>query len=169
MTDAITFVPLGAAGLHALTAGNLAEASRITGYDLPEEYLEHAWLWQLRSAQLNEEPADEDWVAWIVARVDDRVVVGRSGFHSRPDEDGMVELSYSVLPEFRRRGYATAILAELVAFACRHPDVRVLRASISPDNAASLATLSKFPFVHVGDQIDEIDGLELVFDLAVDS
>jgi ribosomal-protein-alanine N-acetyltransferase len=169
MSDAITFTPLGAAGLHALTAGNLAEASRITGYDLPEEYLEHAWLWELRSIQLDEEPADENWVAWIVARADDRTVVGRSGFHARPDEFGMVELSYSVMPEYRRRGYATAILTELVALARRHPDIRVLRASISPDNAASLATLSKFPFVHVGDQMDEIDGLELVYDLAVDA
>ena len=169
MSDALTFVPLGAAGLHALTAGNLAEASRITGFDLPGEYLEHAWLWELRSLQLDDEPADEEWVAWIVARADDRTVVGRSGFHAKPDNDGMVELSYSVLPEYRRRGYATAILTELVAFARQHPDVRVLRASVSPDNAASLATLSKFPFTHVGDQMDEIDGLELVFDLAVDS
>ena len=168
MSDAITFVPLGAAGLHALTAGNLAEASRITGYDLPEEYLEHAWLWELRSAQLGEEPADEDWVAWIVARTDDRTVIGRSGFHARPDVDGMVELSYSVMPEYRRRGYATAILTQLVALARQHPDIRVLRASISPDNTASLATLSKFPFVHVSDQMDEIDGLELIYDLAVD-
>ena len=43
----------------------------------------------------------------------------------------------------------------------------MLRASISPDNAASLATLAKFPFIHVGDQMDEIDGLELVFELPV--
>lgn len=167
MSDAITFVPLRSAGLHALTAGNLAEASRITGYDLPEEYLEHAWLWELRSIQLKNEPADEEWVAWIVPRVKDRVVIGRSGFHASPDEDGMVELSYSVLPRYQRRGYATAILTELVTFARQHPDIRVLRASISPDNAASRATLSKFPFVHVDDQIDEIDGLELVYELEV--
>ena len=169
MSDAITFVPLRATGLHALTAGNLAEASRITGYDLPEEYLEHAWLWELRSIQLGEEPADEEWVAWIVARAEDRVVIGRSGFHARPNDDGMVELSYSVLPHYQRRGYATKILAELVAFARQRPEVRALRASISPDNAASLATVAKFPFVHVGDQMDEIDGLELVYELAVDS
>ncbi|MCP2032233.1 RimJ/RimL family protein N-acetyltransferase [Okibacterium sp. HSC-33S16] len=167
MTDAVTFVPLGAAGLRALTAGDLAEASRVTGFDLPEEYLEHTWLWELRLAQVEREPADEEWVAWIVARADDGTVIGRSGFHGRPDADGMVELSYSVIPEYQRRGYATAMLTHIVAAARESPDVRVLRASINPDNTASLATLAKFPFVHVGDQMDEIDGLELVFDLAV--
>ncbi|MET0843294.1 MAG: GNAT family N-acetyltransferase [Mycetocola sp.] len=166
--DDLVLTPIGVAGLAALVAGDLAEASRITGYDLPDEYLDaNAWLWELRLEQLQETPDDEPWVAWIVARQDDRRVIGRSGFHGAPDADGMVELSYSVLPEFQRRGYATAIVRLLVDYARKQRDVRVLRASISPDNAASLATLAKFPFVHVGDQMDEIDGLELIFELPV--
>lgn len=169
MSDAITLVPLGAAALRALIAGDLAEASRITGFALPEEYLDHTWLWELRSAQLAEDPEDEPWVAWVVARTSDRTVIGRSGFHGRPDADGMVELSYGVLPEHRRKGYATTILAALVNHARGHPDVRVLRATISPENVASLATLSKFPFTHVGEQIDEIDGLELIYELPTGS
>lgn len=164
----LVLTPIGAAGLGALVAGDLTEASRLTGYDLPGEYLDaNAWLWELRLEQVAQTPADEPWVAWIVARAEDRRVIGRSGFHAAPDDDGMVELSYSVLPEFQRRGYATAIVRLLVDYAIQHQDVRVLRASISPDNTASLATLAKFPFIHVGDQMDEIDGLELVFELPV--
>ena len=41
---------------------------------------------------------------------------------------------------------------------------RVLRASISPDNEPSLALIRKAGFVEVGSQIDEIDGLELIFE-----
>ena len=165
--DGIVFAPIGAAGLAALVAKDVAEASRLTGFDLPAEYLEAEWLWKYRHDQLRAVPDDEPWVAWIVARAVDRVVVGRSGFHSGPVPDGMVELSYSVLPEFRRRGYATEILRALVDIARKHPDVRVLRATISPDNIASLATLAKFPFEHVGEQVDEIDGLELIYELPV--
>ena len=40
----------------------------------------------------------------------------------------------------------------------------VLRASISPDNEASLALVRKAGFVEVGSQMDEIDGLELIFE-----
>ncbi|MET0480788.1 MAG: GNAT family N-acetyltransferase [Mycetocola sp.] len=166
-SDDLVLVPIGAAGLRALAAGDLTAASRITGFDLPEEYLSALWLWQLRHEQLQSTPSDEPWVAWIVARADDRRVVGRSGFHAGPDADGMVELSYTVLPEFRRQGYATAVLRALVRYAEDHEGVRILRATISPDNAASLATLAAFPFRHVGEQMDEIDGLELIYELPV--
>ncbi|MFE6365457.1 hypothetical protein ACFVP3_36360 [Streptomyces sp. NPDC057806] len=40
-----------------------------------------------------------------------------------------------------------------------------MRATISPDNLASLATISGFGFVEVGEQWDEVDGLELVFEV----
>ena len=43
----------------------------------------------------------------------------------------------------------------------------VVRASISPDNVASLSTLAPFRFILVGHQWDEEDGLELLFELAV--
>ena len=41
--------------------------------------------------------------------------------------------------------------------------VRTCVASVSPHNAPSLARIHSFGFRHVGEQIDEIDGLELVF------
>lgn len=165
--DELLFSPIGAAGLRALVAGNLADASRITGFDLPETFLANSWLWEIRHEQLQSSPEDEPWVAWLVARAADRAVIGRSGFHAAPDSDGMVEVSYAVEPEFRGRGYARAMMAALIDFAERHPEARTLRASISPDNAASLATLAPFGFTHVGEQEDEIDGTELVFERPV--
>jgi len=39
------------------------------------------------------------------------------------------------------------------------------RASIAPDNVASLAVIGTFGFRQVGVQMDDIDGLELQFDL----
>ncbi|GAB2814935.1 hypothetical protein GCM10027073_53500 [Streptomyces chlorus] len=43
--------------------------------------------------------------------------------------------------------------------------VTTVRATISPDNVASLATISGFGFVEIGEQWDEEDGLELVFEV----
>ncbi len=42
-----------------------------------------------------------------------------------------------------------------------------VRASVSPENAASLGTIAPFGFVQVGEQMDEIDGLELIFERPV--
>jgi len=41
---------------------------------------------------------------------------------------------------------------------------RVLRASVAPQNAPSLALVQGAGFVHVGVEMDEIDGLELVYE-----
>ena len=51
--------------------------------------------------------------------------------------------------------------------AAAEPGVSTLRATISPDNSASLATISGFGFTEVGDQWDEEDGRELIFEIAL--
>jgi RimJ/RimL family protein N-acetyltransferase len=79
----------------------------------------------------------------------------------------MVEVAYSVDPAYRRRGYARAMLRALLRRAAAEPGVSTLRATISPDNSASLATISGFGFTEVGDQWDEEDGRELIFEVAV--
>ena len=77
----------------------------------------------------------------------------------------MVEVGYGVDPAYRRRGYARAALELLLDRARAQPDVRVLRATISPDNEASLALIAQFPFVRNGEQWDEEDGLEWIFEI----
>jgi [ribosomal protein S5]-alanine N-acetyltransferase len=41
----------------------------------------------------------------------------------------------------------------------------VVRASIRPDNTASRALVAQFRFVEVGEQWDDEDGLETIFEL----
>ena len=96
--------------------------------------------------------------------VDPDGVVGHAGFHGPPDAGGTVEVGYTVAPSLRGRGHATAALHALVDEAQRSPGVRVVRATVAPDNAPSLAVVRRVGFVHVGEQVDEVDGLELVFE-----
>ncbi len=58
-------------------------------------------------------------------------------------------------------------LGELISYAANQPEVRTVRASVSPDNAGSLATIAPYGFIQVGEQMDEIDGLELIFERPV--
>ena len=165
MSVAVRFVRLPLAALDALLAGDLEAASAEAGVPLTAYILEHGWLWEIRAKQVRRDPAAADWVARAV--VVDGLVVGHAGFHGPPDENGMVEVAYSVDPAYRRRGYATAMLEAAIAWAAADPAVRTVRASISPDNVASLATLRPFGFVEVGEQWDEEDGLELLFERPV--
>ena len=66
-----------------------------------------------------------------------------------------------------RRGHARRLLATALAWAAADPRVRTVRASISPTNVASLSTIRPFGFTHVGEQWDDEDGLELLYERPV--
>jgi len=58
------------------------------------------------------------------------------------------------------------MLRELLRRAAAEPSVRTVRATINPGNVASLATIAGFGFAEVGEQWDEQDGRELIFEVA---
>jgi ribosomal-protein-alanine N-acetyltransferase len=76
-------------------------------------------------------------------------------------------VGYSIDPEFRRQGYARAALRALLARAAAEPGVRTFRATIAPDNVASRDLVLAHGLVEVGEQWDDEDGLEIVFEVAV--
>jgi [ribosomal protein S5]-alanine N-acetyltransferase len=165
-SSALRWHPLTPSTLRALLELDLKRASEnaqvaLTAFFTTEQA---RWTWQYRLTQLAQTPQDAPWIARAVSDAAHGQVIGYAGFHGGPDEVGMVEVGYSVDPAWRRRGYAGAMLRELIERAASEPGVQTVRATIRPDNAASLATLRPFGFTHVGEQIDEIDGLELIFE-----
>ena len=150
----------------ALLAGDLAGASAEAGVRLTDYFIGDSsiWLWQIRVDQIRRDPESAHWVARAVVDEESGLVIGHAGYHGPPDENGMVEVGYSVDPRYRRRGHAREMLAELIRRAQSEPRVRIVRASISPDNVASLATIAGFGFIPVGEQWDADDGRELLFE-----
>ena len=164
----LRFAELSPKTMSALLAGELDAARTESGVELGELFVDDRakWLWNYRLKQLETQPEAADWIARAVLAQpgSDEVVVGYAGFHGPPDADGMVEVGYTVDPQYRRQGYAKAILAALLERAAAEPAVQVVRATISPDNVGSLATVASFGFVQNGEQWDEEDGLELIFE-----
>lgn len=125
---------------------------------------------RFRIKQVRADPTINPWLLRLaVLRGDTPTIVGLVNFHDRPDDRGMVEIGYSVLPSLRRRGFGREMAETMWAFAASHPDVQVLRASVSPDNAPSRAIIEGAGFLLVGEQMDPEDGLELIFELAADA
>ncbi|MFH9735046.1 GNAT family N-acetyltransferase [Streptomyces sp. NPDC017260] len=160
-------VELSGGAMAALLDGDLAEAGRVAGVSLTEYFLTDGarWLWRFRLDQMAADPGRARWMVRQAVVGDKGLVVGHAGFHGPPDEAGMVEIGYSVAPDFRRQGYARSVLIELLRRAAAESTVTTVRAAISPDNVASLATIAGFGFVEVGEQWDEEDGRELVFEV----
>ncbi|MEV6671036.1 GNAT family N-acetyltransferase [Streptomyces sp. NPDC051162] len=164
--ESIRFAELSGEAMSALLDGDLSAARAIAGVALTDCFLTDRarWLWRYRLGQMAADPGRARWMVRQVVVVEG-LVVGHAGFHGPPDEAGMVEIGYSIAPPFRRRGYARATLAELLRRAAAEPAVTTVRATIGPDNAASLATIAGFGFTEAGEQWDEEDGLEIVFEV----
>lgn len=150
-----------------LLDGDLRGASALVGAELTADFTTEGacWLWRYRLGQMAADPSGTPWMTRLVAVGPDSVAVGHAGFHGPPDASGMAEVGYVVSPEFRRRGHARAMLAELMRLAAASPAVTTVRACVSPSNVASLATIAPFGFAEVGEQWDDIDGRELIFEV----
>lgn len=163
MTAAVDLVLLSDEALQALVVGDLVGAEEVSGLVMPVAFLADRWLWSMRLGQLIGEPECAPWLVRAVVAKDGGEVVGHAGFHGPPDERGMVEVGYRIVPELRRRGYASAALTGLMAFAREH-GASVVRASIAPGNAPSRALAAAFDFVQTGEQQHERNGHLLVFE-----
>ncbi|MFI2751866.1 GNAT family N-acetyltransferase [Cellulomonas sp. P22] len=160
----VRIVPLDAATLTALADGDLTTANLTSPVPLTACFADVAWrgVWRMRSAQVTADASVARWVTGAVWDTRLALAVGRAGFHDAPDAAGMVEVGYAIDPALRRRGYGRAALEALLARADADPDIRVVRACISPTNVASLALATAHGFAAVGEEWDEVDGLEIV-------
>jgi ribosomal-protein-alanine N-acetyltransferase len=163
----VRLVQIAVEQIHALAEGDPQQVLSANGEALTP-YLrgpECRSLWNYRSAQVRSSPSDAAWVTRLIVVAGVTGAVGVAGFHGPPDEREMVEVGYRVDPQYRRRGYARSALESLLATARDHPAVSVVRASVSPDNGASRSLISQYGFVEVGEQWDEEDGLEILFEV----
>jgi RimJ/RimL family protein N-acetyltransferase len=153
--------------MSALLDGDLPKAGSAAGISLTEYILSDRarWLCWFRLDQTAADPEHAQCMVRQAVLGEQGLVVGHAGFHGPPEGNAMVEIGYSIAPRYRRRGCARSTLAELLRRAAAEPAVTTVRATVSPDNVASLATIAGFGFVEAGEQWDEEDGLELIFEV----
>ena len=163
----IELIQLPRTVIDALAAGDLATANRHAPLELTKHFSQDRQpLWRIRSAQLQDHPGDAVWITRAIFDPQLRQAVGLAGFHGPPDPAGMVEVGYSVDPAYRRQGYARAALEALLAVAAAEPSIRIVRATISPDNHPSRRLVEQYGFVANGEQWDDEDGLEIIYEVA---
>ena len=163
----LRLVPL--AGLAATAAKDEEACHRLIGRNLPADWFENAWVFEMR---LNQWKADPDYAPWSIRAIilkETGDVAGSINCHDKPkafEHEGeagpMIEMGYTIFEPFRRQGIASEAILALAGIA-RTKGVRFLRLSISPENEASQALAKKLGAEKIGTQIDDIDGLEEVF------
>ena len=155
--------------LDRLAAGDGASVGAELQAILPIPWLDGVrWLAGMRAQQLRLRPADAPWLlrAILLRTTEDALqAIGYLNFHAGPDERGMVEVGYTLLPEARGQGYAIEAVRAAFDWATSDHEIHHFRASVTPDNERSLNLINKLGFRQTGEQWDAEDGLELVFEL----
>jgi RimJ/RimL family protein N-acetyltransferase len=91
-------------------------------------------------------------------------IIGSAGFHNLPDENGMIEIGFGIDPTFQNKGYGKQLLHGMWNWVLKDQRVKTLRYTVSPDNLVSQHIIKKLGFNLVGEQIDDEDGLEEIYE-----
>ena len=118
-----------------------------------------------RVPQVKADPATNKWfVRWIVLK-ENREVIGSTSFHGTPDAQGMMEIGLGIETQYQNQGYAKEALLGMWRWVLTFPEVKTLRYTVSPENLPSIAVIKYFGFDFKGQQIDEEDGPEDIYEM----
>jgi ribosomal-protein-alanine N-acetyltransferase len=118
-----------------------------------------------RVPQVKADPSVNKWfVRWIVLKSTNEII-GSSSFHGAPNADGMIEIGLGIQPEFQRQGFGFEALTGMWRWVCAQEGVKILRYTVSITNLPSIALVNKFGFTRIGEQLDEIDGPEEIYEM----
>ena len=118
-----------------------------------------------RVPQVKQDPSVNKWfVRWAVLRSTQEVIASAS-FHGVPDENGMMEIGLGVETAYQRQGFGREILQGMWGWVVTEPGVKTLRYTVSPENGPSITVIKYFGFDFKGQQIDEEDGPEDVYEM----
>jgi ribosomal-protein-alanine N-acetyltransferase len=99
--------------------------------------------------------APPEWGGYLAIDTEKERVIGTCAFKGSPI-DGVVEIAYFTFPPFERKGYGTAMAAELVRLCRPTPAVRRIIAHTLPEKNPSTAILEKNGFTKIA-EISEVD------------
>jgi len=123
--------------------------------DWPPESLRDVLPW-FRDHHMKD-PFGDGWYSWytVLTRSGERaVLVGGVGSVGRSDHAGVLEIGYSVLPQFQGWGIGGEMTALFIAWAFRDVSVVRIIARTAPGNQPSVALLMRNRFEEVGRDVE---------------
>lgn len=121
-----------------------------------------------RVPQVRKDPKVNRWfMRWIVLK-STREIIGSLSFHGAPNSEGMIEIGLGILEQFRNQGFAKEALLGIWLWALQDPQVQILRYTVGIENAPSIQVIEFFGFHYMGEQMDDEDGPESIYELSRD-
>lgn len=118
--------------------------------------------------QLQENPDRARWLGvYVIAKVDGvETLVGTAGYKGPPDATGTVEIGYSLVEDYHRRGIGTEVVQALVSRAFVDARVQRVTAETPLSFDASRGLLEKNGFRLAGHRSDPEEGELALYEIA---
>lgn len=146
--------PLLRADLASTSALSALLSAEVANTWPPEYYDKDAVQWMLNATEaLDASGTNEMGSLWrsyyIVLEAPMPILVGTVGFKSAPNASGVVEIGYSVVTSFQRRGIASEAVKALITQAYTH-GARAVVAETYPELFASIGVMRRCGMIHEG-------------------
>lgn len=86
---------------------------------------------------------------WIIVSKESSIIIGSAGFIGNPNQEGIVEVGFGIIPSMRNRGYCTEAVEALLQWGVKQENVTKIIAHCNEDNEKSIAALKKLNFRQV--------------------
>jgi ribosomal-protein-alanine N-acetyltransferase len=159
-TDRLQLVPATLSALRAELESPAALAAvarmEVPGAWPPELYDRDPLMFTIGRLEAAPEEASW-WLYYFILKDPDGgqgTAIGCGGYKGPPKEDGTVEVGYSVLPQYRRQGFASEAVEGFVRAAFADARIERVIAETLPELEPSIAVLKKcgFRFLGVGSE-----------------
>lgn len=120
------------------------QLAKMVPYGVPAEYPMDVYkqFFPYKIERFTQQPEENIWEGLIIHK-ETKTVIGDIGYKGGPNNEGEINLGYSVLPRFQGNGYASEAAAAMVRWGLNQPGVRKVTATCSLENVASIRVLQK--------------------------
>jgi len=137
------------------------------GFSDPDKYfLNNPNPIKYRLPRIRQNPEYAKYLLRVAVSKDNPIIIASAGFHDAPDSDGMIEIGFGVDKKYQGRGFGQELLHGMWSWVVNDPQIKTLRYTVSQDNLISQHIIKKFDFEFQGQQIDEEDGPEDIYELS---
>ncbi len=159
-TANLRLIPCGLAHFEAMLRDE-KELAELLGVELAPEWLGFAAAREAMAPayeRLKSHPSILGWWTYLFVHGADKTLIGVGGFKGEADENGAVEIGYSIAPSYRGRGLATEAARGMIEHAFSHRHVTRADAHTLAERNPSTAVLEKVGMKLVGPVMDPEDG-----------
>lgn len=125
-------------------------------YDLAKGWPINAYknLFPYKISRFQNHPEEEEFEGVIIHKKD-RIIIGDMGFKGGPDENGVMEIGYSMVPQYQGKGYTTEMAKAFCDWGIQKECVKKIVATCSIYNHASIRVLEKLGMVKVNEELEK--------------